>query len=696
MSLKTFETNRYRLDIETEEQVGKIMVTDLYSTVELADSEYRYSAFVEHKGKITRLEGLYSPALEAEESEKGGKTVTITGYLGGVNAPVSIRVQHKLYIPDGEQYFEEQIVLHNLDQKDVVLRGYRFGFRKQVQKPEAYGGPGIDIENYRLIAVPFRLQPDGRKHDYTLDDIYSSRYQCSRFFNPTRTSEQVVDRGRGRSEGWAWSDGEYGLLIVKYNPNVIEYSMLQTERIDGGVYFTFGGAAPSLYEEPGEVKDLSAGKKIAFGKTRYIFYEGLWRQGSYLFREFMSTMGHSLPDNYNPPIHWNESYAIGRNYGSSQALAEIYNAEALEREAQKAEDLGCELLYLDSGWETCAGTTEWDTERIGEPKEFIHKIKEDYSLQVGAKVIGRSYCDAYPGMYRKTFDGLTGYYAPYESNPFYEPCICCKQYQEEKLKRVLKLMDAGMSFITFDEFDWRGPCFAADHGHPVPTTPSMHAQAVYDLMRAVHEKYPEVSIEAHDPVWPWGVRYLPTYFQHDEGRTFNETWTFDFARNPLEELLSGKALSLFYYNLAYEVPLYLHVNMDQDNDNCLAFWWYASTVRHLGIGGKGEDITRYHAYKEAMAEYMSLKDLYTRGRFFGVDELIHVHVLPETGRGVLNAFNLTDGRIYREVELRLHDLGFMEDVIILGSPHRFKGSKLVLELDIAPYSAAVIKMLSKE
>lgn len=696
MSLETIETSRYRLDIEIEEQLGKISLTDLYSGVKFADSDYRYSAFVEFKGTICRLEGLYSPAVEEEESERGDRCVTITGFLGGMNAPVSISVQHKLYIPEGEQHFEEQIILHNLDQKDVVLRGYRFGFRKQLQKPEVYGGPGVDIENYRLIAVPFRLQPDGTKHDYTLDDIYSNRYQCSRFHNPTRTVEQVVDEGRGRSEGWAWSDGEYGLLIVKYNAEMIEYSMLQTENREDGVFFNFGGAAPSLYEEPFEARQLGAGKQIKFGRTRYVFYEGLWRQGSYLFREFMATMGHSLPDNYNPPVHWNELYALGWHHSDPQALAEHYNAETLEREANKAEDLGCELLYLDPGWETCEGTTTWDNERLGEPKEFVDRIKNDYGLQVGFRTIGRSYCDAYPGMYRRTFDGLTGYYAPYEHNPFYEPCVCSKQYREEKLKRITKLADAGMKFIMFDEFDWRGPCFAPDHGHPVPTTPSMHARAVYDLMHAVHQSHPEINIEGHDPVWPWGVRYLPAYFQHDEGRTFNETWGFEFMWNPLEDLLSGKALSLFYYNLAYEIPLCLHINMDADNDNCLAFWWYASTVRHLGIGGKGDDLTRYRVYKEAMAEYMSLKDLYTHGRFYGSDELLHIHVLPEAGRGVINAFNLTDGRIYREVELRLHDLGFIEEVMILGAPHRFKGGKLILELDIPPFSPVVIKMLSKE
>jgi hypothetical protein len=130
--------------------------------------------------------------------------------------------------------------------------------------------------------------------------------------------------------------------------------------------------------------------------------------------------------------------------------------------------------------------------------------------------------------------------------------------------------------------------------------------------------------------------------------------------NPLEDLLSGTALSLFYYNLGYDLPLYLHINMDNDNDNCLAFWWFASTARHLGIGGGASNEKRYQAYKQAMSEYLPLKDLYSRGTFYGIDELTHIHVLPEVGRCVLNAYNLTDTPVSRDVDVRLNDLGLME------------------------------------
>jgi hypothetical protein len=695
MEIRTYDTARYRLEIELDDEVRRIILTDKYSGVRFADSQYRYSAYAESGSRIAHLEGLVNAGLTEEPWHRGGNRISISGTLAGGDPNTQIGIHHRLYIPLAEEYLEERIILRNLGSERVILRGYRFGFRKRLERPKQYGGPGIDIENYRLIAIPFRLQPDGKKHDYQLDDIYHGRYECSEFYNPARLVQEVVDKNRGRSEGWAWTDGENGLLITKYNDDKIEFSMLDTERRNGEVYLTFGGASPSLYNEPIEARVLEPGEEITFGKTRLHFYEGLWRQGSYIFREFMAALGHTIPDNYDPPINWNELYEIGWYHNDREKLARHYTFEALCEEAEKARDMGCNLLYLDPGWEVCEGSTTWDEERLGDVKTFVEHIKQEYGLRVGFRTIGRSYCDDYPGMYRRRADGSLGYYAPYHAKPFYETCVCCARYQEEKLRRILKMADAGMSFIMFDEFDWRGPCYDESHGHPVPTTPNMHAHAVMDLIRRVHERHPEIIIEAHDPIWPWGVRYLPVYYLHGQDHSFDEIWGFEFMWNPLDDLLSGRALSLFYYNLAYDLPLYLHINMDNDNDNCLAFWWYASTCRHLGIGGKKDNERRYRAYKQAMAEYLLLKDLYSRGIFYGIDELTHIHVLPEAGRCVVNAFNLTDTPISRKVDIRLNDLGLLEEVTVTGAPHEFVRGRLVLQLDIPPFSPKLIRLFAR-
>lgn len=696
MDTKTYDTARYRLDIELGDCVGRVMLTDKYSGVKFADSPYRYSAYVEQGDRIAQLDRLCRPELVEEPWHRGGNRVSVSGLLGGGNGDVRIGVHHRLYIPEGEEFLEERIILRNLGSDPAVFRGYRLGMRKLLQRPVLYGGPGVDIEDYRLIAIPFRLQPDGKKHDYQLDDIYHGRYQTSEFLNNARLVQEVIDKGRGRSEGWAWTNGEHGLLIVKHNEDMVEFSMVDTETYEGQVYLSYGGASASLYNEPTQARVLDPGEEIAFGKTRYHFYEGLWRRGSYMFREYMASFGHTFPDGYDPPVQWNELYNIGWHHNDPARLAEHYTPEALEREAEMARDIGCQALYLDPGWEVCEGGTTWDTARLGSVNAFVERIKRDYGLDVAFRTIGRSYCDEYRGMYRRRGDGSIGYYAPYHRKPFYEPCFCSEQYQEEKLKRILDLADAGMKFIMFDEFDWRGPCYDPSHGHPVPTTPSMHAQAVFDLVRKVHDKHPEITIEAHDPVWPWGVRYLPVYYGHDQENSFNEGWGFEFMWNPIEDLFSGKALSLFYYNLAYDVPLYLHIDMGGDNDNCLAFWWYASTIRHLGIGGGRNNPQRYKAYARAMAEYLPLKDLYTRGTFYGLDELTHIHVLPEEGRCVLNAYNLTDAPVSRTVEVRLGDLGLLEEVTVEGVPHEIIGSRLVMQLIIPPYSPTLVRMMARE
>ncbi|HDH07229.1 MAG TPA: hypothetical protein ENF87_02550 [Thermoproteales archaeon] len=82
----------------------------------------------------------------------------------------------------------------------------------------------------------------------------------------------------------------------------------------------------------------------------------------------------------------------------------------------------------------------------------------------------------------------------------------------------------------------------------------------------------------------------------------------------MDGLLSRRALSLYYINLAYEIPIYLHIDLRKDNEDALMFWWYASTCRHLGVGGKHEDPKVWNAHKEAMKLY---KKFYTRGTFTG-------------------------------------------------------------------------------
>jgi len=165
--------------------------------------------------------------------------------------------------------------------------------------------------------------------------------------------------------------------------------------------------------------------------------------------------------------------------------------------------------------------------------------------------------------------------------------------------------------------------------------------------------------------------------------------------------VSGRALCLYYYNLACDIPLYDHITMENDNDACLAFWWYASTVRHLGIGGKkglgsrSENEARWQAWKGAMKQYVRLREWFVRGRFVGLDELDRLHVLPGRTGGVLVAFNLADTPAERRLVLDPADLGLRPGEslpTICGATGRWVGERIELRFTVGPRSPAVIEI----
>jgi hypothetical protein len=185
-----------------------------------------------------------------------------------------------------------------------------------------------------------------------------------------------------------------------------------------------------------------------------------------------------------------------------------------------------------------------------------------------------------------------------------------------------------------------------------------HAEGILKVIRAVKERYPGVLVEAHDRITGGLQDFHPLYFQHGLPHSFDENWGFEYMWDPYMDLLSGKALSLYEYNLAYDIPLYLHIHCGQDNERMLAFWWYASTCRHLGIGGVRDAASPlYQALKGAMVTYRRLKPFFARGRFVGLDRFAHAHVLPERNAAVIALFNLNGETVERRLELPLERLG---------------------------------------
>jgi hypothetical protein len=222
-------------------------------------------------------------------------------------------------------------------------------------------------------------------------------------------------------------------------------------------------------------------------------------------------------------------------------------------------------------------------------------------------------------------------------------CIGSKAYLDEAAKRLLANCADGVAFVMFDGNWYQGGSEDPNQGHPVPFTKEDHMRANLELARLVHEKYPKVLIEMHDMMSAGSnARNTPVYYKYGLPGSYDDNWGFEFMWNPMADILSGKARSLYYYNLACNVPVYLHIDLRKDNRACLELWWYASTCRHLGIGGTNHDPEVVAAEKTAMRKYHELERFFKRGNFYGINEEVHLHALPDENAFVANLFNLSD------------------------------------------------------
>jgi hypothetical protein len=222
-------------------------------------------------------------------------------------------------------------------------------------------------------------------------------------------------------------------------------------------------------------------------------------------------------------------------------------------------------------------------------------------------------------------------------------CMGSKAYLDTAARRLLDNCADGVAFVMFDGNWYEGGCDDPTHGHPVPFTKEDHMRANVELARRVHEKYPNVLIEMHDMLMGGAnPRNTPVYYKYGLPGSYDSNWGFELMWNPMEDIASGRARSLYYYNLSCNVPLYLHINLRGDTPGCEVLWWYASTCRHLGIGGTHPDPAVAADQKTAMRTYHELERFFKRGDFYGINEDIHLHALPEENAFVVNLFNLSD------------------------------------------------------
>ena len=453
---------------------------------------------------------------------------------------------------------------------------------------------------------------------------------------------------------------------------------------------------------------MSRGASFRFGPTRFQVLDGDWKQAYYAYRRYVEDKGCRVPKDYDPPVHWNELYdnkyyfkvastlTLNTDQDTQRAtvrkyLKELYALEHMKGEAAKAKELGCEALYLDPGWDTSPSSFLWDSPRLGSLESFIKLMKEEYGLKValwcGLGGVPPTYADPAACPVEAKVVNKDG-------KRTLIPCFANAAFLDTKEQRLVELCRHGIAFLMFDSTQYSGPCYDKTHGHQIPSTREEHVNAILELAQRIKRPCPHVLIESHDPITgPGSGNYTPTYFNFAKSNSFDCLWGHEYMWNSMDNLLSGWAISLYYYDLAYGIPLYLHVNLKTDNANALVFWWYASTCRHLGVGGKHTDPAVWEAHKKAMQTYLSLKRFYTQGIFYGLDETVHAHTLPKLRQSVINVFNLGDKTTHKQIRFRLAEIGLPSGTVrIEGSPFRQEGDTVVLDADVPPRGHILLKV----
>jgi hypothetical protein len=649
-------------------------------------------------------DGLYSysfgtPGFVA--AEKSGNSVTLHG-----STAIGISVEHRFAVDPSGSRFEEQIKLSNTSLVPIDVSDARCGFVLPV--PLVDGKASGPWYQHIFTAIPFRREPRGHKTQYTdisLGQILTGR--CASELWTWETSETSAFA----SEGWAWTDGVHGLLFSKYSPRGLEFALLDRVSLaESKIGLRWGGFG--IYRDnPEHGAWLLPGESHQFGVSRLTAFAGNWAQGFYAFRGEMEERGHGCPTEFNPPVHWNELYdnklwwLPGDGQGDPEMRKKYYTLEGMKEEAAKAKEIGCEALYMDPGWDTNFGSKIWDEPRLGSYKSFTAMLAQNYGLKSSLHTPLSGWCDpsSYPieahrvDRYGKRLIWDRGFGAPML-------CGASDQYVTVTANRLRTLAQDGAAFFMFDGTAYHAECWDPHHGHSVPARVEEHVQATCRLVRMVHADSPNVLIEMHDPVMGGApLRAVPIYYGHGpcpvgeqycQSAGFDTVWAFELMWSPMEDLLSGRAVALYYYNLAYSLPLYIHIDLRTDNQNALVFWWNASTCRHLGIGGTHPDAAVRKAQKDAMTTYRRLKRYFASGVFYGIDESTHVHSGIEKKSAVMNCFNLEKDPVEREIHFEPELLGLSP-----GKTYRFSdggfqqaGSKYAGKVKIPPYGHKLIEI----
>jgi hypothetical protein len=696
-----FTSTHWRLRVDCGDQLDPYELVHLPSGRTVADESYCYRLSVSgatssgfHGGPFPCV-AVRPLDWTVRRDDQVGATLVLTGKFDfGPRGPTGIRLEHRITFADSGDVIEQLSIVNHAGRDHLQLSNLRFAFRKTLFDRSRFAWrPGT--ETGELIPVPLR-----RYRAQGIDHLLSGYGPTDLF--PEEWAGAAGLPGRS-SEAWLWNEEGGGLLVAKYTQEHIEFAVADTDYVvarraateaatlqldqlhsDRNQCLRLGGVGVDR-GCPENAGALHPGQRLDFGVSVLTTYEGDWQAGFARYKELLRAKGHVVPPGYDPQVHWNELYRLGWRCGSNAPLQEL--PELLE-EAARADAMGAQTFYFDPGWDLSEGSSIWDAERLGPVQEFIKRLSDEHGLALALHLmIHTKSLDEDPAIYRRRRDGEVHLWT--DTTPYVGGYVCTASpvWQRLKIDRLRSLAEAGASFFMFDFVNY-GECWSTEHGHSLPLTREEHAEGIMAVIRAIKSEFPHLVIEAHDRVG----EFLPLYYQHGPADSFDELWGFEYMWDPYADLLRGKALSLYEYNLAYDIPLYLHINSVYDSPTMLAFWWYASCCRHLGIGGLSEDDAQWPRLLEAMAQYRRLQAWFARGRFVGIDRFTHLHVLDGEGGAVLTAFNLSGSELKRSVTLAPAVLDVTKSPEVSGAPARMIDDSLVIDLSIAPLSPLVVEI----
>lgn len=620
-----------------------------------ADGPYEYRVDTEVEVGQLRHVGLRQIAVARQSN-----SIRIYGKLAG------LEVEHTLSLHQQHPILNEHIIMRNPGNSEIALRDLAFG----MIKPFASAGGHVEqnLQQDRWIAVPFRDEPGvpvgSERKDFTFDELLRTRGRVPAF-DDEHPYGYTLGKGWG-SEAWAWLHGSMALGIFKFNQEAMEFAAISPLKTLSGAVLRFGGSA-TVAGNPLALARIRPGASVVLGLTRYQLVEGAYREVCYAFRDLLDQEGARFPPTYDPPVLWDELFDTeewniwtpGHPGGYRMTRPHTYTREIMFGQAAKALEYHCDALYFDPGWDTDFGTLLWGTDWLGNRADFILQLKNRFELELGLEGVFATWLSVDPHCGKGVLSWPREAFRMSADGKVLEGKLCMgsQQYLEEALRRVLPHFRDGVRWMMIDGNWYPGECYNPAHGHPVPYTIEDHWRANIELVSRIHSKYPQVYLELHEPVTWATQRYSPIYYKYCPPLSHDENWAFEMMWAPLEQIKSGRALVLYNYNLACNIPLYTTVNLGEDNEHCLALWWFASTCRHLGVGGINPNPMIAMAQKSAIAKYQKLNRFFKRGKFYGYGESVHAHVLPSENAFVVLIFNLSTEVRRIKADILLTELG---------------------------------------